>query len=374
MKILFFYESHCGGETIATEAIIKELSQKAIVVRQLLQPLQKTDTLSFFSWIIHGIIRSFITISQQKDLNWVYTTTFTAGVAAALLKPFIHFQLAWHFHGSRIPPKPHTFFGKSCITQYIKWASVKIFHQLFLSHVNIIFVPTHAAAEELKQEFSFLNHKKIIVISNGVDLHEFASVTQKQKIKLRQKFGFKKEDKVILSIGRLDPYKNLYLLLDVISLMSKKLPQVKLLIACPPPHKNEKTYQKLLVNNIHNLHLTHLVKWQMAPPNIADVYHVSDLVVSLSQNERFPLILLESLAAKTLFAGSRMWSQDFLSRISRKLLINAINPQTIAKQLRSILMESPALQNKWRHLGYQLVKQYTWINTTESIYSTLLTI
>ena len=207
-----------------------------------------------------------------------------------------------------------------------------------------------------------------------MDLHEFASVTQKQKIKLRQKFGFKKEDKVILSIGRLDPYKNLYLLLDVISLMSKKLPQVKLLIACPPPHKNEKTYQKLLVNNIHNLHLTHLVKWQMAPPNIADVYHVSDLVVSLSQNERFPLILLESLAAKTLFAGSRMWSQDFLSRISRKLLINAINPQTIAKQLRSILMESPALQNKWRHLGYQLVKQYTWINTTESIYSTLLTI
>ena len=145
MKICLLYETACGGETVATEAIASELAQinDHIDSKYVAAPLSHTDFRSFFFWILKSVIYWLRIVLINRATDWICTTTYTGGVAAVLFKPFFRYKICWHFHGTRVPPDPKGLQGKTYVTQFLKYYTVKILHIFFLKFSDLILVPSY---------------------------------------------------------------------------------------------------------------------------------------------------------------------------------------------------------------------------------------
>lgn len=123
----------------------------------------------------------------------------------------------------------------------------------------------------------------------GVDEQRYYSVKPEQKLALRQEMGFTAEQKIILCVGELLPNKNQTMAISMIQKVSKKYPNVLLLLAGNGPEK-ENLEQAIVAagmqDNVKMLgYCTCLEKYQQ----------VSDLSVSCSKREGLPLNIVETM-------------------------------------------------------------------------------
>lgn len=129
---------------------------------------------------------------------------------------------------------------------------------------------------------------KIVTVPIGVDWNVFKP---KDKRTVRNHFGFLPLDKIILFVGRLEKEKNLSFLIDVFSVVRKKIRGCKLVIAGTGRQENElKTYAKnkgpdniVFLGNVPNDRVPELL-------NCADVFAMCSLF------EGSPTVIKEALS------------------------------------------------------------------------------
>ena len=365
------YESNCGGETIATESLLRYWSKNNnISIKHFsVKPLIKTDSLSYHSWVFGSIFKWLKIILKSKSQDWIYTTTYTAGVAASILKPFFHHKICFHYHGTRIPDKD---FGSNIfknITQIVKYQLTYWLHLFFINNTDLIIVPSPNAAKILESEIHNFKREKVKVVINGVDLFKFKPINVESRFELRNKYGIKGSESVLLSIGRLNQKKGILLLLEVFSNIVKNHSNAILIIAHPKPIRpEERNYKKELVKKIADLNIQKHILWIEDEKHIPNLYHICDLVISLSQQEIFPLIFLESLATKTIYVSNQVGGiTRNLSKINEKLVINNKKPEKISQQLTQILSISKTRRKYLVNQGYQLIKNYSHEKTGKCV-------
>lgn len=369
LSILVCYENDRGGETKATEAIYREFSKnKSLKLKTTSsEPLSRTDFRGYFAWILAAIGKWARVILPNRNTDWVYTTTFTAGFAAALLRSLSNFKICFHYHGSRLPEK------EGGLSQGMKYKFTFWLHQFFLKRAELILAPSNYSKNLFKKQFSATKDKKIVVIPNGVDLKVFKPVIPKTKLALRKKYNIQKDAPVILAIGRLHKKKGTDLLLLAIRLLKDKAPNVLLLIAHPQATTSgEKSYKEELNGKIVNSHLTKNVVWVVDEKDISNLYAMSNLVVLLSEEENFPLIMLEALASKVIFMGTPVGGvKEMLNKIDNRLIIRDRNPVNVAKKLWLILKLRDYQRLVILQKGYKIAKQFTWKKTSKLISDSL---
>jgi len=367
--ILVCYEKDRGGETKATEAIYRELSKnKSLKLKAVLsKPLWRTDFLGYFAWILAGISKWARVILSNRNADWIYTTTFTAGFTAALLKPLSNFKICFHYHGSRLPEKE----GK--LSQWIKYKVTFWLHQFFLKRTDLILAPSNYSKDLLKKQLPVTKSKKIVPIPNGVDLKVFKPVSLKTKLVLRKKYNIKRNAKVILAIGRLNKEKRVGLLFPVISLLKDKIPNILLLITYPKEGtKDERIYKRKLKKQITELGISDYVLWLSGEKNIANTYAMSDLVILASEKENFPLIMFEALASKVIFVSTPVGGvKQILPDIDKRLVIKNTKPKALSEQLISLLNLSNRQKDAIRQKGYKLAQQSGWKKIAKLIFNSL---
>ena len=59
-----------------------------------------------------------------------------------------------------------------------------------------------------------LNPNKIAVVPNGLDFSSFQTLTQKERMNLKYRLGFRHDEKIIVFSGRIDPCKGIFFLID----------------------------------------------------------------------------------------------------------------------------------------------------------------
>lgn len=131
---------------------------------------------------------------------------------------------------------------------------------------------------------------RINFVPNGVDTKQFKPSNCKKLLRIN--FGIPEEDKIILSIGRLTEIKQPLKLIEVFSVIEKKMENVTLVIAGKGELLNE--VKKLLKkNDLKKVIFLGYVDQEKK----ADLYACSDFYIMPSKYEGQPLSLLEAISS-----------------------------------------------------------------------------
>ncbi|MBT0612541.1 glycosyltransferase family 4 protein [Campylobacter hyointestinalis] len=173
------------------------------------------------------------------------------------------------------------------------------FYSKIMTKADAIIVPSNCVKEHILKYFK-ADIKKITIIARGVDLKTFnPSNLDKNFIEeFKAKFGIQNGDFIVTSVGRITELKDYETFIKAISLLAKTQ-KVKALIV-GSSHQKKQQYFKSLQDLVVNLGLKNSVIFTGNQSKIAEIYALSDVVVSSSKKpESFGRSVAEALALNT---------------------------------------------------------------------------
>lgn len=180
---------------------------------------------------------------------------------------------------------------------YFDKSSKKIVEYLTLFYcdktASELIVPTKKTYDLFKEKYQV--DRNIHIIPTGIELERFYTeqIDSKKLESLRKKEKIKKDDFVLLFIGRLAQEKNVVYIIDVIKDIIPKCPKIKLLIVGDGPDFEE--YKELITKYKieDNVIMTGKVPWEKVPY----YYHLSNLFLTASHTETQGLTVIEAMAS-----------------------------------------------------------------------------
>lgn len=154
-------------------------------------------------------------------------------------------------------------------------------------------VPTKKAYELFKEKYKV--DRNVYIVPTGIEVEKFYLENNKglNIVKKRESLGIKREDFVILFVGRIASEKNVELLLTSMRYVVNNCPKAKLLIVGDGPDLNKyKSYVKKQGLE-ENIIFTGKVPWE----NISEYYLISDVFTTASRTETQGLTVIEAMAA-----------------------------------------------------------------------------
>lgn len=374
-KIFFAYQNGRGGGAFAMQNLAKNLRKipGIKITLKVSKPIENWGSIQFLSWLAYTLFFWVKTYARQKNINWVYTSTYTAGVAAALLKPFYKFKICYHYHVSEIPDNPYPSPNSKHFTQNAKVFLIKILHIFFLNSVNMIITPSLFSKRDLKNIFPSINKKNIAIIYNGIS-PEFFETTQFDTLtKFKLKQGFDKSSIVISYIGRLEKHKNVNKLIEAFKLLSSDKRYKLQIVFITPNNTEEKKYKLFLQNLCHKESISKNIFWVRSPKKLNQYFQISDIVVLPSDSEHLPLVMLEAFASKALFLSTPVGGvNEIISKIDKRLIIKTISPKMMSEQIKQIcelgIKQKEIIKNKQSRFAESL----TWKKISNQVYQTLI--
>jgi len=181
---------------------------------------------------------------------------------------------------------------------------------------------------------------KMTYIPPGIDLANYDNINRK---KSRRKYGFKKEDKIVLYLGRFEKEKNPEMLLRAI-----KKANVKGFFV--GSGKQEKYLKKITQELDIDIKFEKPVKNERVPEILACV----DLLGLTSLHEGFPLVLIEAMAAGIPCISTDVG--DVRKIIEDGVTGYIVDDKTIVEKLKLTLQNSP----KFRWNCINKAKKFSW--------------
>lgn len=148
---------------------------------------------------------------------------------------------------------------------------------------------------EMQQYIQMGVHKsKIEMIPNGINIEEFKCLPDRKSFK--EKYSIKKEDKIILYLGRIDKIKGIDLLIEAFSKLAVELTNVQLVIAGPNNY-----YSSEIKHNISNLGINRSILFTgpLYGKDKLEAYVSADVYVLPSRYDIFGITILEACACGT---------------------------------------------------------------------------
>jgi glycosyltransferase involved in cell wall biosynthesis len=203
------------------------------------------------------------------------------------------------------------------------------FHLINLGTNYIVFV-----SEYLKNYYldsTPVNRSKSITIYNGVDSNHFSLPKNNQ---LREKLGFTNQDILIGALGNIRPAKGYDILLQAASIVTKKFPQCKFVVA---GQGDEARYQDLLALR-EKLGLGLSFKFLGFISETEQFLNSIDLFVLPSITEGFSISTIEAMAAgKPCIVTDSGGPGEIISHLKDGILVEPNNPEAIAQGLKLCL-------------------------------------
>ena len=216
-------------------------------------------------------------------------------------------------------------------------AAIRIEHEgRIASAVDRITVSTESEGEQLRRLYGLAaSHLKVIPC--GVDLSLFTPASAASRQAARQALALDGGQPILLSVGRLDPIKELDLLLESVALL--RTPARLILIGGNPDGDPE---VERLRQRAADLGLGERVRFPGAVPQqqLPDYYHAADAVVVSSRYESFGLVAVEALASGTPVVASAAGGLTSIVREGENgLLVRWRDPRAFAERLDELLSD-----------------------------------
>jgi UDP-glucose:(heptosyl)LPS alpha-1,3-glucosyltransferase len=196
----------------------------------------------------------------------------------------------------------------------------------------------------------------IIVIPNGVNLNEFKPVENiNVKSKLREKFGFSKDDFILLFVSNEFRRKGLKTVLYSLSLLKKK--DLKLIVI---GKDNPGFYFELA----RKLGVFEQILFLGSSANISQYYKLSDIFVFPTFYEAFSLAILEASACGLAILTTKVNGTEDLIKDGYNGYFIQRDPEDLAKKIELFLSDTYMLK-KIGIMAHETAKKYSWDIITE---------
>ena len=180
---------------------------------------------------------------------------------------------------------------------YFDGASKKLVEYLTLflcdKTVEELIVPTKKTYDLFKEKYKV--KRDVHIIPSGIDVTRFyrENIDKKELENLKKELNIKKDDFIILYVGRIAKEKNIEFLINNLKDISKKIPKTKMVIVGDGPDMND------LALLVHKNKLDKKVIFTGKVPwnDISKYYQLANFFVTSSKTETQGLTVIEAMAA-----------------------------------------------------------------------------
>ena len=198
-----------------------------------------------------------------------------------------------------------------------------------------------------------LNPEKVHVIYNGVDLDRYKSGNDAtSRDEFLGELGISPSQTVVAAIGRLDPIKNLPMLIDVSEEVVARIPDVAFLIA------GDGAQRDMLEAQVRRRGLEDAFTFAGFVEDVPRMLGAVDVVSHTSRSEGVPNVLLEAMAAgKPIVATDVGGVRELIDSAGVGTLVPSGNVASLASKLSRIL-EQPSLRSTMGEAARMRVKEH----------------
>ena len=158
----------------------------------------------------------------------------------------------------------------------------------FYKKMDFVIAPSEYIKEELTKHG--INKSKIKVISNGIELKLYRKILGEERNKIRNKYHLPLNKIIITYIGRIDPEKNLKLLLNISPKIEKLQKNLLFLVA------GTGSYLHSFINKAKKLKNIKTINW-LDTKGVIEILGISDIFINPSPSESQSIITLEAMAS-----------------------------------------------------------------------------
>jgi glycosyltransferase involved in cell wall biosynthesis len=139
---------------------------------------------------------------------------------------------------------------------------------------------------------------KFEFIPNGVNLNIFKPISKEEKIKIKEKYGYKENNKIILFIGHFSQEKNPILAYQSWFEYFKNHNNANLIFigAATNHFEVDESIVKFINDDLKNRYLYNEVKFINKTDNIEEYMQIADIFLMTSEREGLPNVLLEAMS------------------------------------------------------------------------------
>ncbi len=300
------------------------------------------DWSRYKKWYIQFSLREYV---KSKDRPVIISSNWELSEGLVSYKNKYNFCLVTVLHGLEVTRLESIKYSKRK-KNFIKTISNS-------DHVIAVSDYTRKRAQLISENTS------IETIPNFVNTDNFFIVNQKIS---RKKYGFSQSDKILLTLSRLVRRKGHEVVIKAISLIVKKIPQIKYVIA----GSGEKRYEDYLKQLVSKLKLDKNVFFlgYIEEEKKNDLYNACDIYIMNSHktnqkgdSEGFGITFLESNACGKPIIGTN--SGGIPDAINHRVNGLLVEPKQPAKTAEAIfeLFNDKALYNQLSNNGLQRIKE-----------------
>ena len=295
-----------------------------------------------------GTIRAALALPRIREIiksnnidviqTWMYHADLIGGLATNILPMSV--KLFWGIHNGKIDKR----YLNSRTIIVIRICSV-------LSRLLPVGVICCSAKSRLEHMLFGYSKDKMVVIANGVDTDKyFFSPSRRDRI--RNELGIEDSHIVVGMIARYDEVKRHAVFIDVVSEVSKSIPELRILMCGEGITEDNIT----LMNRIDKSDIADHCFLLGRRDDIPTMLSALDIVVSTSEYEAFPMIIVEAMAVgRTCVAtdagdtGAIIGEAGFVSGIE--------DSQGLVKNLKTAINLTPSERERLGKLARQRVEE-----------------
>lgn len=223
----------------------------------------------------------------------------------------------------------------------------KMYCRFWYNRARHLFVPSQAAFHGLRD---ISVNTPISIIPHGVDAKKFSPPDDLAS--LRKKLGLPPEAVIIGYHGRMEPDRNISILIEAFKKLEEEYPNIFLLLVGNPPsiedHPN--------------------IKWLPAQDPIAPWVQAMDIFCLLSTTETFSLATLEAMACgKAVLVHQLACFEEYLKDGQNGLFLKELDAALLKEKLE-ILIKNPSLRNDLgANAREKVLNSYSWEKTSQKL-------
>ncbi len=307
-----------GGAQNHTELLSEQLARRGHTVTIITAPLrsrpaeEKKENLEIYylrnkprftrEMFFRESARLFADLNKKRPFDVIHSQQELAGGYAKYCRHTL--PLVMTFHGSPLN-EIKTALGerhfKSClnIPFWLKYHLLD--YPAILKRTDKIITVSRELKEDVKKQYN-LAEEKLVVIPSSVDLSRFADDLPENIENIKEKFGVR-DEKIILSIGRMEKQKGFHLLLKILPRLITRKEKIRLILVGSGP------YLKKLKKTAGSMNISEHVIFtgKCSQEDIAAYYKLADLVVLPTLRlEGLPLVHVEAAACGKPVISSRI--------------------------------------------------------------------
>jgi len=253
---------------------------------------------------------------------------------------------------------------------------LKKFYNSIMVRSDLVIAGSNFIFSHIKENYSeFLRlKKKFLVIFRGINVDYFDSSTKLEvdENKLLEKWGIKKEKKIILVPGRLTSWKGQEMCIEAINLVKIELGYEAFHVIILGSDQGRDLYKKKLIRLSEQYRLTNQIKFIDHCDDMALAYKVSDVVISPSiEPEAFGRVAVEAQSMEKLIIASNIGgSNETIINEKTGFLFEAGNADSLSKKIISaITMDEMSLKLMGKEGRKNVIKKFNVEKMCFSTYS-----